>query len=94
MGLIVFNPTSGSSLKSIRMARREKSLEGSILGLIDNGKKNSDTVLKFIEQKLKETYKIKEVMIHKKASFSHAIEEAEARILSEKCDFIISGIGD
>lgn len=94
MGLIVFDPTSGPSVKESRMAKRGKSLDDSIIGLIDNGKANSDVVLELIIQKLKKTYKIKDSIIHRKGSFSHAIKESEARVLAEKCDFIISGIGD
>ena len=94
MGLIVFNPTSGPSLKELHMAKRGQKLENSIVGLIDNGKKNSDTILQYIGKQLKDLYKVKDVRIVKKASFSHAIEEAEARMLAEKCDFIIAGIGD
>jgi hypothetical protein len=94
MGITVYNPTSGPSLKQLNMAKREKSLEGSVVALIDNGKKNSDTVLNYIGGRLKEKFGIKEVIIHKKTSFSHSIAEKEAESLSRKCDFIISGIGD
>nr|WP_246943546.1 hypothetical protein [Bacillus pinisoli] len=94
MGISVFNPTSGPSIKQVKMAQRGKSLEGSIVALIDNGKKNSDRVLLAIGEKLKQQFQVKEVFIHKKASFSHPVEEAEAEMLAKKCDFIISGIGD
>jgi hypothetical protein len=94
MGITVYNPTSGPSLKQLHMANRDKSLEGSVVALIDNGKRNSDTVLNYIGRRLKEKYGVKKVVLHKKASFSHSIDEGEAESLSRNCDFIISGIGD
>lgn len=94
MSLIVFNPTSGPSLKELRMAKREKSLEGSVIGLVDNGKKNSDTVIRFLAERLQQKYNLKDVIHHKKLSFSHGLTDAEASMLAEKCDFIISGVGD
>lgn len=53
MGITVYNPTSGPSIKQLKMARRDKSLGGSIVAIIDNGKKNSDHVLNW--WKIKET---------------------------------------
>lgn len=94
MGITVYNPTSGPSLKELMMAKRGKSLEGSIVTIIDNGKKNSDHVLNFIGEKLKKHYNVKEVNAYKKPSFSHGIDEAEAKRIASQCDFIISGIGD
>lgn len=94
MGITVFNPTNGPSMKQLKMARRDKSLEGSVVALIDNGEKNSDIVLNYIGERLRKKFKVEDIVYHKKASFSHSVEEAEAEILARKCDFIISGIGD
>lgn len=94
LSLIVFNPTSGPSLKELRMAKREKALEESVIGLVDNGKKNSDTVIQYLTELLKQKYNLKAVIHHKKVSFSHGLTDAEAIILAKKCDFIISGVGD
>ncbi len=94
MSLIVFNPTSGPSLKELHMAKRNKPLDGSVIGLVDNGKMNSDTVVQFLGEKLQDKYKVTEVIRFKKHSFSHGLKEEDARMLAGKCDFIISGVGD
>ena len=94
MSLIVFNPTSGPSLAEIRMANREKTFNQSVIGLVDNGKKNSDTVIQYLSERLKLKYNLKDVILHRKVSFSHGLTEAEASMLAEQCDFIISGVGD
>jgi hypothetical protein len=94
MGFIVFNPTSGPSLKEIKMAPRNKKLTGSVIGLVDNGKKNSDVVIQRAATMLIEKYAIKELVIHKKPSFSHGLTQEEAAELADKCDFILTGVGD
>lgn len=94
MTLIVYNPSSGPSLKELRMAKRDKTIQGSVVGLVDNGKKNSDTIIHYIAEKLQQKYGLKEVIQYKKLSFSHGLTEEEARGLAEQCDFVISGVGD
>jgi hypothetical protein len=94
LSLFVYNPTSGPSVKEFRMAARNKPLNGSTIGLIDNGKMNSDTIIKTIANRLSLKYQFIDILIHKKASFSHGIVEQDAIILANKCDFIISGVGD
>lgn len=76
------------------MAKRQLPLENSVVGLIDNGKKNSNVVIERAASGLKSKYKLKNVYIHNKQSFSHGLNQEEARMLAEKCDFIITGVGD
>ena len=94
MSFIVFNPTSGSSAKEMFLAKRLDSLDERVLGVIDNGKLNSDTVLKRIAERLGERYHIKDTVWVKKHSFSHGIRDDEAKRLAEQCDFVIAGVGD
>lgn len=94
MSIIVYNPTNGPSIKSKNMAKRLHPLENSVIGLIDNGKKNSNVVVERAVFGLKRKYKLKDVYIHNKKSFSHGLNQEEAKMLAEKCDFIITGVGD
>jgi hypothetical protein len=94
MSFIVYNPTSGASAKEMSLAKRLNSLDNGVLGVIDNGKLNSDTVLKRIAQRLGERYRIKDTVWVKKHSFSHGIRDDEAKQLAEQCDFVIAGVGD
>lgn len=94
MSLIVYNPTSGPSLKELRMATRDKPIQGSVIGLVDNGKKNSDIVIQYIAERLQRKFVLKDVIHYKKTSFSHGLTEKEAGKLAEQCDFVISGVGD
>lgn len=94
MSFVVYNPTSGPTAKEAAMAERGASLENSVLGVIDNGKENSDTVLDRIADRLKERYRLEEVVSVKKRSFSQRIEEKEAKRLTERCAFVLAGVGD
>ena len=80
--------------KAMGMAPRIENLQNGVLGVIDNGKTNSDTVLNRIVSKLAERFSLKDVVTVKKHSVSHAIKDDAARMLAQKCNFILAGIGD
>lgn len=76
------------------MASRLSTLNNKTLGIIDNGKFNSDVVLQTLRDKLQEMYNLKEVVYFRKSSASHPISDHQAKELANQCDVIISGIGD
>ncbi|SDI28740.1 hypothetical protein SAMN05216352_106140 [Alteribacillus bidgolensis] len=94
MSITVYNPTKSPVPEQAQTAPRPLSLENKTLGLIDNGKRNADTVLQYIGRHLKERFQLKEIITVKKSSFSHAIPDREADQLKKQCDLVISGIGD
>lgn len=94
MSLVVYNPTSGPGADKTPLAPRITKLQNGVLGVIDNGKTNSDTVLNRIISGLSERYLFKKVITVKKHSVSHAIKDDAAQMLAQKCDFVLAGIGD
>ncbi len=94
MSLIVYNPTSGPATAKTVMAQRVDTLQNGVLGVIDNGKPNSDTVLKRIVKGIQSRYPLNEVISIKKGSVSHAVEDGTAQKLAGECDFVVAGIGD
>jgi len=94
MSLVVYNPTSGPTAGKMAMAPRIETLQHGVLGVIDNGKTNSDTVLNRIVDRLSERFSLKDVVTVKKRSVSHAIKDDAARMLAQKCNFVLAGIGD
>lgn len=94
MSLIVYNPTSGANTNKMALAPRVEDLENGVLGVIDNGKANSDTVLGHIVSDLSERYLFENVISVKKQSASHAIKDDAAQMLAQKCDFVLAGTGD
>ena len=94
MSFVVYNPTSGPpSVKSHR-APRPDTLHDGVLGVIDNGKTNSDIVLNRIVKGLRARYHLKDVIKIKKHSASHQLQKDASRKLADHCDFVLAGIGD
>jgi hypothetical protein len=94
MSLVVHNPTSGPVAEKETLAERLDTLENGVLGVINNGKYHSDTVLNKIAERLKSLYTLKNVIVVKKDSASRAVKEDIAKRLAGECDFVIAGIGD
>jgi len=94
MSFVVYNPTSGPTAEKMGMAPRIENLQNGILGIIDNGKTNSDTVLNRIVSNLAKRYALEEIVTIKKHSVSHAIKDDAAQMLAQKCNFVLAGIGD
>jgi hypothetical protein len=75
------------------MARRLESLEGALIGVLDNGKVNTDRIFQLVERSLREQYGVREVIWRRKHNFS---QPAPGTLIAElsACDAIITGIGD
>jgi hypothetical protein len=75
------------------MALRLESLEGTLIGVLDNGKVNTDRIFQLVERSLREQYGVREVIWRRKHNFS---QPAPGMLIAElsACDAIITGIGD
>jgi hypothetical protein len=93
MPITVLNPTSATEAQPLRMARRLTSLDGALVGFLDNGKVNTDRIFQHVERDLREQYGVREVVWRRKHNFS---APAPATLLAElsACDAILTGIGD
>lgn len=90
----VLDPTNEAISTELSRCERQNTLEGKVLGVVDNGKPNSDIVVKTISQKLKEEYQLRDVIYFRKPSSSHQIPHDEAEKLAKQCDAVITGTGD
>ena len=93
MPITVLNPTSHSEAEPLRLALPLTSLEGRLVGVLDNGKVNSDRMFRYAEAILREHYGVREVLWRRKHNFS---QPAPPTLLAElsACDAIITGVGD
>ena len=93
MPITVLNPSSGTEALPLKMARRLESLEGALIGVLDNGKVNTDRIFQLVERSLREQYGVREVIWRRKHNFS---QPAPGMLIAElsACDAIITGIGD
>jgi len=93
MPITVLNPTSHSQTEPLRLALPIASLEGRLVGVLDNGKVNSDRLFRYAEAILREQHGVRELLWRRKQNFS---QPEPATMLAElsACDAIITGIGD
>jgi hypothetical protein len=94
MTYIVLDPTNEPVKTTFRKARRPETLKGLRLGLIDNGKKNSDYLVKKISDRLRALHGVRGDILVRKPSPSHAIPQDMAETLAGKVDLVVAGIGD
>lgn len=91
--MLVLNPTSWSEADSLHMARRLSSFEGTVFGVLSNGKFNADPLLGHVTSVLRERHGVREVLWRRKHNFS---APAPAEMIAElsACDAILTGVGD
>ena len=94
MNLVTYNPTAGPVAEKAVMSQRVDTLQNGVLGVIDNGKHNSDTVLNHIVEGIKSRYQLKDVITIRKDKSSYPVRDDMAQDLAVGCDFVIAGIGD
>jgi hypothetical protein len=90
----LFDPTSGPVQREVEVAKRPESLKGLRLGLVDNTKFNSDTLLRKLAERLARRHGMTVAVTNRKRSPSHEIDEAAIRALRSQADLVVSGIGD
>ena len=93
MPITVINPTSQSEPEALRLAPPVPSLDGCLVGVLNNGKANSDRLLGRIEAILRERYGVRELLWRQKPDFSRPAPPELLRELSA-CDAIITATGD
>ena len=90
----LFDPTSKPVERQVQVARRPAALKGLRLGLVDNTKFNSDTLLRKLADRLHRRHGMTVSVTNRKRSPSHEIDEAGIRALRSQADLVVSGIGD
>ena len=90
----LFDPTSAPAVRALTLAPRPAGLAGLRLGLVDNTKFNSDTLLRKLADRLHRRHGMTVSITNRKRSPSHEIDEAGIRALRNQADLVVSGIGD
>ena len=70
------------------------SLEGKVVGLLENRKYHADSFLLELQRVLEEEYKAKKVIYASKFTFSMACADETIDELVEECDAVVHGIAD
>jgi hypothetical protein len=90
----LFDPTSSPVAREVRLAPRPVSLDGLRLGLVENTKFNSDTLLVKLAERLARRHGMTVAPMARKRSPSHEVDDRILETLRQQSDVVISGIGD
>jgi len=93
MTLKVLDPRLSAEGEAARLAAPLASLDGALVGLLDNAKIGTARFYDYLEALLRERYRVREVIRRRKPDSSRP---APADLLGElsAADAIVSGIGD
>jgi hypothetical protein len=91
---ILLYPEGSSPEAQYVLAPRPPTLSGLTLGLLINGKRNSDHLLHDIAGLIGERYRLKAVVALTKPSHGRIAPKPMLDELSEKCDVVLTAIGD
>jgi hypothetical protein len=94
MTLKILDPTVPAEPTEVIAAKRERGLDGKVLGLLDNTKVNGDRLLVLVREELATRYDLREVVSLRKAGASTTAEPAMLDALAARCDVAVTAIGD
>lgn len=76
------------------LAKRVPSLDGLVLGLLDNNKWNAQRLLRQLEAELKQRYALKEVIYLRKPYFSRPAFPEMIEQLTTGADVVVTALAD
>ena len=68
-------------------------LEGKVIGIIDNGQSNSTDMFKELAQLIEQSLRAKEVLFRTKPTHMQGAPKAMMEELLSRCDAVITGLG-
>ena len=68
-------------------------LEGKVIGIIDNGQANSTTMFQELAQLMEETFHTKEVLFKTKPTHMQGAPKPIMEEILNRCDAVITGLG-
>ena len=90
----LLDPTVKALPESTEMAQRPEDLNGKVVGLLSNGKRNSESLLDTVYSLLQDTYQFGDVVRLNKGDSSRPAPKHIMDELMEKCDLVITATGD
>jgi len=92
--LKVLDPRAGLPRVRVNTAQRPESLQGKVIGLLDNGKINSDRVLSRLGDLLKREANVKDLILLSKTDATRPAPPKVIDDLAGRCDAVVVGVGD
>jgi hypothetical protein len=91
---ILLYPEGASPDNQQALAPRPPTLSGLTIGLLINGKRNSDHLLHDVAGLIGERYRVKDVVALTKPSHGRIAPKPMLDELIDKCDVVLTAIGD
>ena len=92
--VVIVEPSAGASASPAIARRTLDTLQGKVVGFIDNSKPNFHHLADDLGQLLMERYGVARVIRHRKRSASIPAPEAAIADVGQNCDLVITGSGD
>jgi hypothetical protein len=90
----ILSPKSEESILVKNVTSRITTLEGKVVGLLENRKLHADTFMEELETILLKEYKADKVIYRKKRAYSEACDQITMQDLIDNTDVIIHAISD
>jgi hypothetical protein len=88
---VVLDPTGDAAQVTTELAPRPPSLDGLVVGYLDNGKPNSD---RFLDQLRTRFPSVLSVVTSRKPNIGRVAPTSLIQDLAARCDVVITGVGD
>ena len=92
--LWVLDPTTEPDPVEASVAPKLDTLNGKVLGILDNTKPNADRILDMVVELIAKRYKLAGVVKRRKPSASKGAPQEILDEMARECDFVIVGVGD
>jgi hypothetical protein len=90
----ILDPTVSPQRAEAVSAKRERSLDGKVLGLLNNSKVNGGQLLALVRDELTARYDLRDVVAVTKRGASVVADDATLEALASRCDVVVTAIGD
>ena len=90
----LYSPLAEGATPRRALAPRPRSLDGKVLGILDNGKWNAGKLLGALADGLGREHGVADLVVRKKNTFSRPADEELLVELGEACDAVVTAIGD
>jgi hypothetical protein len=89
----MLDPRASVNLRDRPLVPGLDTLEGKVVGIIDNGQANSTTMFQELAQLLQERYRPAEVLLKTKPTHMQGAPKAIMEEFVSRCDALITGLG-
>ena len=93
-GIVILDPTSAPLPVDAAVADRPATLNGKVLGLLDNHKMNASGLLDEVYELLSSRYEFASVVRRSKPDVSRPCPAETIQDLASQCDVVVTAIGD